>query len=551
MTATTETRPGASRNALLILLFATLICLLPFAGKPFNIDEPLFIWAAHQIQAHPLNFYGFQVNWYGYASSAAEVIKNPPLASYYLALVGACAGWSELALHLAFVVPALAAVLGSYFLARELSPSPLLAALIGLLTPVFILCSATVMCDTMMLAGYLWAVVLWIRGTRENSSATMVLAAFLVAACSLTKYFGMSLVPLLLVYSLASKEREAKRKALFLLIPVVILCGYQVATAALYGKGLLLDAASYATSKKGHSALDYLDNLLAGLSFVGGCLLPTLFFLPRLWEKKLQGYFAILFPVTVLVLICLEVPARPPQVSWSYFLQLALFITAGVHVCALAVRDLWFKRDAESLLIFLWFAGTFIFAAFLNWSLNGRSVLPLVSVAGILVARGWRAPGPPAETGRLFRSAWVALPLLAAWVFSLVVMYGDYRLAGTAREAAGVIARSYGQNALAVRFQGHWGFQYYMQQYGAEPVDSDKPLPLFRMLMAQPQNNTNISPELMKTGQRLAVLEFAPAGFVTTMNHDLGAGFYASRWGALPFVFGTVGKEKYDLAVWP
>ena len=47
-------------------------------------------------------------------------------------------GWSERALHLAFLLPAVAAVLGAYALARELCSRPFLAALIVALSPVFL-----------------------------------------------------------------------------------------------------------------------------------------------------------------------------------------------------------------------------------------------------------------------------------------------------------------------------------------------------------------------------------------------------------------------------
>jgi hypothetical protein len=40
---------------------AVVVLLAPFLAKPFNMDDPLFIWAARQIQAHPLNPYGFPV----------------------------------------------------------------------------------------------------------------------------------------------------------------------------------------------------------------------------------------------------------------------------------------------------------------------------------------------------------------------------------------------------------------------------------------------------------------------------------------------------------
>jgi hypothetical protein len=38
------------RNSYLLLTALTLLCLLPFSGKPFQVDDPLFVWAdsAHE-----------------------------------------------------------------------------------------------------------------------------------------------------------------------------------------------------------------------------------------------------------------------------------------------------------------------------------------------------------------------------------------------------------------------------------------------------------------------------------------------------------------------
>ena len=116
-----------------LLTAVTFVCLIPFAGKAFNIDEPLFVWAAERIQAQPLDFYGVEVNWYGVLEPMHRVTKNPPLASYYAAAVGALFGLREVALHLAFMVPAAGVVLGTYRLARGRCSRPRLAALLVLI----------------------------------------------------------------------------------------------------------------------------------------------------------------------------------------------------------------------------------------------------------------------------------------------------------------------------------------------------------------------------------------------------------------------------------
>src|SRR5262245_59642932 len=140
------------RRDLTILSLALFLCLAPFLGKAVHLDDPLFLWSARQIQEHPLDPYGFQVNWDSVDTPADYVIQNPPLASYYLAGVSALLGWNEYVLHLAFLMPALAAAWGLYFLARRFCRHPLEAALMGTLTPVFLVSATTLMCDVTMLA---------------------------------------------------------------------------------------------------------------------------------------------------------------------------------------------------------------------------------------------------------------------------------------------------------------------------------------------------------------------------------------------------------------
>src|SRR6516162_9584939 len=104
---------------MLLLCLACAACLLPFVNKPFHIDDPLFLWAAQHIQKDPVNFYDFKATWYWSEMPMVEITKNPPLASYYIALAACLFGWSEVALHFAFLLPAIGVVLGTYMLAQR------------------------------------------------------------------------------------------------------------------------------------------------------------------------------------------------------------------------------------------------------------------------------------------------------------------------------------------------------------------------------------------------------------------------------------------------
>src|SRR5579871_6663725 len=88
-------------RAPLVLAIVTFLFLAPFLTRAFNIDEPLFVWAGEQIQKHPLDPYGFNVNWYMTDKPMSIITKNPPLACYFIAFAGTFLGWNETALHLA------------------------------------------------------------------------------------------------------------------------------------------------------------------------------------------------------------------------------------------------------------------------------------------------------------------------------------------------------------------------------------------------------------------------------------------------------------------
>ena len=272
-----------SCKALGILAAATIACLLPSIDKAFCLDDPLSLWAAAQIQAHPLDFYGCEVNWYSTVQPLYEVTKNPPLSCYYLAATAAVVGWSEPALHAAFLLAAVGTIWGTWFLARSFCRQAVSAALVALLTPAFLVSSTDLMCDTMMVCLWIWAIALWVKGLKSAKGQWLGVASLMIAGAALTKYFAISLIPLLAVYTVL-RDRKITWRLAWLLVPVALLAGYQVWTWQRYGRGLLSDAAAFAWGIAAVPATGAAlsqetvgSKIVVALSFAGGSLLPVLF----------------------------------------------------------------------------------------------------------------------------------------------------------------------------------------------------------------------------------------------------------------------------------
>ncbi len=515
------------------------LCLLPFLGEAFHIDDPLFLWAAKQITQHPLNPYGFSVVWYANSMSMSEVMKNPPAASYFLALFGHFAGWSEYAMHLAMLLPTAAVVFLSYRLALQMTRLPLLAGAVVLASPGYLVSATSVMCDLPMLALWLAAMITWRKGLKEQKWWWLAVSSVLIAFCALTKYFGACLIPLLLFYSIWEKRRVGSW-VFFMLTPVAALAGYQIWTGSLYGEGLLSGLGNYVQYAHEEQPLSATTNLLTALSFVGGCVLPILMFLPSLWSRRTMT-LAICLAAGLFVFGALGWISLGAEFSGQnrilLALQFSVFIVGGVSVLALATSDFWRRRDSDSCLLAAWVVGTFVFTAFLNWTVNARSVLPMIPAAGLLIARKLEERRIPLSIAR------VGAPLLACLLVSLWLTTGDAELANSARTAAGEVHKRGIEMSRRILFSGHWGFQYYMEELGGTAIESSKTQPTALDVLVRPENNTNqVSADSVPFDTLLKKMKSG----VSVMRAENGAGFYSSKWGVLPYAFGPVPKERYD-----
>jgi hypothetical protein len=553
---TNERRPR--RLELGILSAAMLACLLPFATRAYHIDDTLFVWTARHIREHPLDFYGFRVDWYTTWEPMSRVTQNPPAGCYYLALAGTLFGWSELGLHLAMLLPTLGMLWGTYRLAGRFGARPLPAALLTLLTPAVLISATSIMCDVPMLCLWLWAIIWWDRALQNRSTTTFGLAGVLIALTSVTKYFGVCLIPLLGVYSFAVDRSGWRQWAIGLLVAIGLLTSYQVAFTHLYAidRGLT-GAIGYAAGMKQQTLGGWVFQLFEGLGFIGGCVgfaaLPAIFVLSRrdqiivavtviaavLAARFLTSvtHFPNDMTVTDSPFVSNDGPVPPPEA----FLQFLLWVAGGTAIVLLAVDDLRTHRDPPALLLFLWITGTAMFATFVNWALNGRSVLPMIpAVAIVLVRRLSREPC----------ARWVLpLTLVPSAALALAVVASDTAMANANRTAAARIVAAYSSpRGRPLWFQGHWGFQYYMQAAGAQPWDWNAAAGRRGDLMIVPWNNCLVFP-VGDFADEIGIVDVPSCPWATTMHPYVGAGWYACNfaWRPLAFVFTALPVERYSI----
>jgi hypothetical protein len=129
----------------------------------------------------------------------------------------------------------------------------------------------------------------------------------------------------------------------------------------------------------------------------------------------------------------------------------------------------------------------------------------------------------------------------------MVVMWADQSFANVQRSAAHIINEKWATTQKTLWFEGHWGFQYYMQKLGAKALDFRTSEVREGDTVAFPVNNSYPVPLPGDRAHVVGVLEFMPFRPLSTMNRGLGAGFYSDERGPLPFAFGPSPPEVFLL----
>jgi hypothetical protein len=431
-------------------------------------------------------------------------------------------------------------------IARRLGADPFWAALLTLGSVAFLVSATSLMCDTMLTCGIIWSIFLWIKGLDRNNIWILILASLLAGLTALTKYFGVSLIPLLAAYTLI-RQKKASWSLAPLLAAVAILFGWHFWTMYLYDVSHILGAMRYAENIG--KAFSGGTRYFSSVTFLGGCLFWPLIIM--LWRTRSAGRIIFAASAILGALITIQISDRFPITT---YILAAIFFAAGIAVFWLTAEyHIKNSHSPEAWLITLWIWGTIFFMTIVNWTVAARSLLPMIPALAILST----IPRKPAEATGNRRNPLPApvktqLPVIsfvAAAVLGLALAvlatWADCDWANNVRRTATELTAKYKAAGKQVYFAGHWGFQYYMELAGATIQD-------FRHLVASPNvvtvfpfNNSNSSPASFEGWRTEEIREERTKSGVYLMDPSDSAGFYSHIIGILPIAFSTKKPDIY------
>jgi Dolichyl-phosphate-mannose-protein mannosyltransferase len=408
------------RRELLIVALVVFALRLPFLNQALQGDDILYLTEAEHAQIEPLHpknttyvFMGRDIDMRGQS--------HPPLDAWFLALLLAVnKDVSEVPFHAAYILFSLIAAFSALALARRFSPHPLLATLLFLAAPAFVINGTSFESDLPFVALWLLATALYVLAVDRGSSRLLVASCCAMALAGLTAYQSILLVPILLLYGW--KWRPARAAAF---TPLAILVAWQafecLSTGALpagvlanylttYGFEVLAQKVKSAVALTGH---------LAWLVF------------PTLWIPPLTALpFAI----------------GAAFYDWNPLFWASIAVGAGILIrCARR----WHDFLAQWVLIF--FAGALV----IFFAGSARYLLPIALPIAILATQRARL--------RLLQ-----VSIVCGFALSLTLAVVNYQHWDGYRQFASTLASDAQSKRLWIN--GEWGLRYYLQAEGGLPL---------------------------------------------------------------------------------
>ncbi|MBW2268250.1 MAG: glycosyltransferase family 39 protein [Deltaproteobacteria bacterium] len=541
-------RAAAQSREALLVAGLVLAPLLPFLGKAFSIDTPVFVAVARQIVAAPLDPFGFEMFWDETSLAAAVFNRNPPLLSYWLAPWLALFGEHEWLLHAATLVFPLVAALAFLGIARRLCGAGVAPAVLLVTSPAFVVLATTLLLDVPVLACMLLAVYALLRGSDAGAARWQWGAGAAVAAAGLMKYVGFSAAPLVGAGALLLCERRGVAFARVMLPPLLVWSGWALWTQQLYG-AVHFFGSTDVVAQRSYAMPLFGNQATSAFIWYGGALVFPVVLWARTLLRAGRGLEVALLALgvgaaAVVFLVTDGEPARRHAIDLGHTVLAIVCCAGGAFLWLAVLRPREALATPEDAFLSLWLGGLLVFSLFVNWHINAADALLAAPPALLLWFR--RPELRPS-------AAWVRGCVVGMLLLSIGLAVADTIQANFYRSVARRIVEEIGDAPGARWFVGNWGFQHYLVERGFRPV---LPIALGESRLAEGDwlaAPRNVAQQEIGVHQQLyEVVEtgsFERAGDwpLRTTNPDAGAGFYSHRLGYTPFAWSRRAFETVQL----
>ncbi len=493
------------RHSGLIVVLLVLALRLPFLHQAIQGDDPYYLYGAEHAQIDPLHPHSTRYLFQGDLVDMRG-LPHPPLNAWVLAAPLAMLGHvSEAPFHFLYILWSLIAALAMWSLAQRFCDQPLIATLLFLAVPAFVVNGNSLEADLPFLAMWMAAIALFVKAVDENSASMLAGSAIFAALAGLTAYQAILLTPVLAVY-LFEKRRSWKTAWIVILAAPAALAAWQLFEWASTGVLPAAVLAGYMKSYSLEATANKLRSAAALIGHAGWIVSPLIVFFLRgpKWRWIAAGAAGV---------CALVYDANPIFV---------LAVAGGVFLLATCVRR-DFSRDFISLWILIFFGG----AAVVFFAGSARYLLPIAAPVAILAVR--LCPRPVLIAG-------FALQMMLSLGLAVV----NFEHWDAYRQFAESLKKDASEHRVWINAE--WGLRWYLEQEGALPMARDQVVGegdiVVTSALALPLTvNAPLAP--------ISEIEIRPAIPLRTISLDRRSAYSAvSERGLLPFEISTAPIDR-------
>ncbi|MBN2327458.1 MAG: glycosyltransferase family 39 protein [Candidatus Omnitrophica bacterium] len=529
-----------------LIVVLVLVMALPFADKPFHIDDAFVLKITDNILQNPFDPFAGDFDWFGHETPIWKTTTNPPFISYFLAPFAARFGYSEIALHCAMMTFLLLIAWSMVVLSHRFAGGSIYPLLFVLFSPA-VMVSGNVMRDIPAAGLAMAAVALFIMGTDREKRLFLFLGSIAAGLAIVTKYSAAIVVPVLLIYPLFKRKFWVW---LWIAPALLVLLAWCIQNIALYDQIHLV----YLTMHRpGDSGVGWIDKTCGALVVLGSMiyLLPAM-----IWsEAKRRRWIVFMGCLPVGLALFWGIQRRFDWDADGEYLLWALTGGLLLYLClAEGMRRgvrYWKQEESEyagdSLFLFAWLCAPILFSIlFVPFQAVRHQILALPP----LMLLGWRA------VYRAHKEGWL-LKVLVGVLFAMQATVGymtaavDYQHASAYPYFAKYAKEKYASPDHQTWFVGHWGWKYYAEREGFRMRHAGGELPEPGDIVLWPLRvHYGDCWSDLHDGSAFRILESAPLEEIELMSpiplrvqNFYGASFYALTGENIPYRF----FHDYDL----
>ncbi len=426
----------------LVCVLFVLLLRAPFLNHAIQGDDVYYLAGAEYAQIDPLHphharyaFLGVTVDMRGH--------PHPPLNTWILAgLLAATGDIDERTYHAAYVAFSIIAALAMLSLARRFSPHPVLATLLFLAAPAFVVNGTSLEADLPFLAFWMAAIALFVRAVDAKSLRLLGGSAAAMALASLTAFQSVALLPVLAAYLLIRRSRWAAAWGV-LAAPVAVLFGWQIFERLAGGVLPATVLTGYFQTYGLQKLAAKLQNAAALTVHLGWLVFPLLAVTAFV---RAQGKAVIGIAASALALALVD----PNPLFWLSWGVGALVIVSCVSA---ALKS----KDEDERFLGAWVSVFFAAALVVFFAGSARYLMPAAAPVALLTAQRLAK-----------RKGILAGGLTAGLIVSLGLAAANYQHWNGYRRFIADLRTEIAQRRAWI--DGEWGFRYYAEAEGAAPL---------------------------------------------------------------------------------